>query len=81
MDKQARQLAGLIENMMYYFGTQRWMVSAENLNHGSSAPSMLPSIKRAAPCSMPKRTTTKSGATRIVARLEDRAGVSRTGSK
>jgi len=75
VDKQARQLAGLIENMMYYFGTQSMDGECcENLTHGEFR--ALHAARHQEVCTMQdiaqKGLVTKSGATRIVARLEDK---------
>ena len=75
MDEQARQLAGLIENMMYYFGTQSMDGECcENITHGEFR--ALHAARHQEVCTMQdiaqKGLVTKSGATRIVARLEDK---------
>jgi len=75
MDEQARQLAGLIENMMYCFGTQSMDGECcENISHGEFR--ALHTALHLNICTMQdiakKAVVTKSGATRIVGRLEDK---------
>ena len=75
MDEQARQLAGLIENMMYCFGTQSLDGECcENISHGEFR--ALHTALRQNICTMQdiakKAVVTKSGATRIVHRLEEK---------
>ena len=75
MDEQARQLAGLIENMMYCFGTQSLDGECcENISHGEFR--ALHTALHQSTCTMQdiakKAVVTKSGATRIVHRLEEK---------
>ena len=75
MNEQARQLAGLIENMMYCFGTQSMDGECcENISHGEFR--ALHTALHLNICTMQdiakKAVVTKSGATRIVGRLEDK---------
>ncbi|MBP8980023.1 MAG: MarR family transcriptional regulator [Syntrophobacterales bacterium] len=80
MDEQARQLAGMIENMMYCFGTRSLDGECcENISHGEFRALHTALHQRA--CSMQdiakKALVTKSGATRIVHRLEEKGLVRR----
>jgi len=75
VDEQARQLAELIETMMYSFGTQSMDGECcENITHGEFR--ALHAALHQEVCTMQdiaqKGLVTKSGATRIVARLEDK---------
>jgi len=75
MDEQARQIAGLIENMMYCFGTQSLDGECcENISHGEFR--ALHTVFHQCACTMQdiakKAVVTKSGATRIVQRLEEK---------
>ena len=75
MNEQARQLAALVENMMYVFGTQSMDGECcENLSHGEFR--ALHTVMHRNNCTMQdiakKAAVTKSGATRIVRRLEDK---------
>jgi len=76
MDAQARQLIGLIENMMYYFGMQSMegQCCNENISHGEFR--ALQAALHQNICTMQDiaktAVVTKSGATRIVGRLEDK---------
>jgi DNA-binding MarR family transcriptional regulator len=75
MDKQARQLVGLIEDMVYHFGTHNMSNNCcENISHGEFR--ALRVISRLERCTMQdiakNIAVTKSGATRIVSRLEEK---------
>ncbi len=75
MDKQARQLALLIENLMYIFGVAGVDGECcENISHVEFR--TLHTAMRQHNCTMQdiarKAVVTKSGATRIVRRLEDK---------
>lgn len=81
MDKQARQLAELLEDMMYYFGTHNMSGNCcENISHGEFR--ALRAISRLDRCTMQdiakSIAVTKSGMTRIVSRLEEKKLVRRT---
>jgi len=73
MDKQARQLAGLIEGITYYFGTQDVDGECcEGISHGEFR--ALRAAMHRNLCTMQdiakSAVVTKSGATRIISRLE-----------
>lgn len=73
MDEQTRQLAGLLEDMMYNFGMHDMSSNCcENISHGEFR--ALRVISRLDRCTMQdiakSIAVTKSGATRIVSRLE-----------
>ncbi|MCK9197185.1 MAG: MarR family transcriptional regulator [Syntrophales bacterium] len=75
MDEQARQLAGMVENIMYFFGTQSQDGECcENISHGEFR--ALHTALHQSTCTMQdiakKAVVTKSGATRIVHRLEEK---------
>ena len=75
MDEQARQLAGSIEKIMYYFGTQSMEGECcENISLGEFF--ALRSVLHRDICTMQdiakSAVVTKSGATRIVSRLVDK---------
>jgi len=80
MDKQTKQLSGLLEDMMYNFGTHDMSSNCcENISHGEFR--ALRVISRLDRCTMQdiakSIAVTKSGATRIVSRLEDKKLVCR----
>jgi DNA-binding MarR family transcriptional regulator len=80
MDEQARQLAGSIEKIMYYFGTQSMEGECcENISLGEFF--ALRAVLHQDICTMQdiakSAVVTKSGATRIVSRLEDKRLVHR----
>lgn len=75
MDEQTRQLNELLENMMYDFGTHNMSVNCcENISHGEFR--ALRTMSRSDRCTMQdiakSIAVTKSGATRIVSRLEEK---------
>lgn len=75
MDEQTRQLIELLENMMYDFGTHNMSVNCcENISHGEFR--ALRTMSRLDRCTMQdiakSIAVTKSGATRIVSRLEEK---------
>jgi len=75
MDEQARQLGGMVENIMYFFGTQSQDGECcENISHGEFR--ALHTALHQSTCTMQdiarKAVVTKSGATRIVHRLEEK---------
>ena len=75
MDEQTRQLNELLENMMYDFGTHNMSVNCcENISHGEFR--ALRTMSRLDRCTMQdiakSIAVTKSGATRIVSRLEEK---------
>lgn len=75
MDEQIRQLNELLENMMYDFGTHNMSVNCcENISHGEFR--ALRTMSRSEKCTMQdiakSIAVTKSGATRIVSRLEEK---------
>lgn len=76
MNKQARQLAGLLEDVMYNLGTYNMSGNCcENISHGEFR--ALRIISRMDRCTMQDIAkgiaVTKSGATRIVSRLEEKS--------
>lgn len=80
MDEQTKQLSGLLEDMMYNFGTYDMSSNCcENISHGEFR--ALRVISRLDKCTMQdiakSIAVTKSGATRIVSRLEDKKLVRR----
>jgi DNA-binding MarR family transcriptional regulator len=80
MDEQARLLAGLLEDMMYNFGTYDINSDCcENVSHGEFR--ALRAMSRLDRCTMQdiakSIAVTKSGATRIVSRLEEKKLVRR----
>ncbi|MEN6487856.1 MAG: MarR family transcriptional regulator [Smithella sp.] len=80
MDEQIRQLAELIEDMTYDFGSQNMDgVCCENISHGEYR--ALRTVLRLDKCTMQdvakSIAVTKSGATRIVSRLEEKKLVHR----
>ena len=80
MDEQTKQLSGLLEDMMYNFGTYDMSSNCcENISHGEFR--ALRVISRLDRCTMQdiakSIAVTKSGATRIVSRLEDKKLVRR----
>ena len=80
METQARQLSAIIENMMYYFGTQSIDGECcENVSHGEFR--ALHAAMHQNICTMQdiarSALVTKSGATRIVTRLEEKELVRR----
>jgi len=80
MDEQAKQLVGLIEDMIYHFGTHNMSSNCcENISHGEFR--ALRVISRMDRCTMQdiakSIAVTKSGATRIVRRLEEKKLVRR----
>ena len=80
MNKQARQLAGLLEDVMYNLGTYNMSGNCcENISHGEFR--ALRIISRMDRCTMQDIAkgiaVTKSGATRIVSRLEEKKLVRR----
>lgn len=80
MNEQANQLAGLLEDMMYNFGTHSKSGNCcENISHGEFR--ALRVISRLDRCTMQdiakSIAVTKSGATRIVSRLEEKKLVRR----
>lgn len=80
MDEQTKQLSGLLEDMMYNFGTHDMGSNCcENISHGEFR--ALRVISRLDRCTMQNIAksiaVTKSGATRIVSRLEDKKLVRR----
>lgn len=75
MDKKTRQLSELLENMMYDFGTHNMSGNCcENISHGEFR--ALRTMARSDRCTMQdiakSIAVTKSGATRIVSRLEEK---------
>lgn len=77
MDKQARQLAELLEDIMCDLGTQDMRGNCcENISHGEFR--ALRVISRLDRCTMQdiakNIAVTKGGATRIVSRLEEKTG-------
>jgi len=75
METQARKLAGLIESISYYFGTQNMDGECcEGISHGEFR--ALRAAKHIDRCSMQdiakSAVVTKSGATRIISRLEEK---------
>lgn len=84
MDEQARQLAGLLEDVMYNLGTYNMSSNCcENISHGEFR--ALRIISRLDRCTMQdiakSIVVTKSGATRIVSRLEEKKLVRRMNDK
>lgn len=84
MDEQARQLAGLFEDVMYNLGTYNMSNNCcENISHGEFR--ALRVISRLDRCTMQdiakSIAVTKSGATRIVSRLEEKKLVRRMNDK
>jgi Transcriptional regulators len=80
MDEQSKQLAGFFEDMMYDFGAQNMNGNCcENISHGEFR--ALRVISRLDRCTMQdiakSIAVTKSGATRIVSRLEEKKLVRR----
>ena len=80
MAEQAKQLVGLIEDMVYNFGTHNMSSNCcENISHGEFR--ALRVISRMDRCTMQdiakSIAVTKSGATRIVSRLEEKILVRR----
>ncbi|NTW07573.1 MAG: MarR family transcriptional regulator [Syntrophaceae bacterium] len=80
MDEQIRQLAELIEDMTYDFGSHNMDgVCCENISHGEYR--ALRTVLRLDKCTMQdvakSIAVTKSGATRIVSRLEEKKLVHR----
>jgi MarR family transcriptional regulator, organic hydroperoxide resistance regulator len=80
MDEQTSQLTGLLEDMMYDFGTHNLRGNCcENISHGEFR--ALRAISRLDKCTMQdiakSIAVTKSGATRIVSRLEEKKLVHR----
>ncbi|GAB6270154.1 MAG: hypothetical protein STSR0002_28970 [Smithella sp.] len=80
MDEQIKQLSGLLEEMMYNFGTHAMSSNCcENISHGEFR--ALRIISRLDRCTMQdiakSIAVTKSGATRIVSRLEEKKLVRR----
>lgn len=80
MDKQTSQLTGLLEDMMYDFGTHNMSSNCcENISHGEFR--ALRVISRMDRCTMQDIAkgiaVTKSGATRIISRLEEKKLVRR----
>ncbi len=80
MDAQIKQLAGLIENMMYDYGTYSMDDECcENTSHGEYR--ALRRLARMDMCTMQdiakSISVTKSGATRIISRLEEKKLVRR----
>jgi len=80
MAEQAKQLVGLIEDMVYNFGTHNMSSNCcENISHGEFR--ALRVISRMDRCAMQdiakSIAVTKSGATRIVTRLEEKKLVRR----
>ena len=80
MDEQARQLAGLIEDAVYHLGAYNMSGNCcENISHGEFR--ALRVISRLDRCTMQdiakSIAVTKSGATRIVSRLEEKKLVRR----
>lgn len=80
MDEQMNQLAELLENMMYHFGTHSMSSNCcENISHGEFR--ALRTVSRVDKCTMrdiaKNVAVTKSGATRIVSRLEEKKLVRR----
>jgi len=80
MDEQTRQLAVLLENMMYDFGTHSMNSNCcENISHGEFR--ALRAMSRVDRCTMQdiakSIAVTKSGATRIISRLEEKKLVRR----
>lgn len=75
MDEQTKQLTGLLEDMMYDFGTYNMDgTCCENISHGEYR--ALRTVMRMDKCNMQdiakSIAVTKSGATRIVSRLEEK---------
>ena len=84
MDEQARQLAGSIEKIMYYFGTQSMDGECcENISLGEFF--ALRAVVHRDICTMQdiakSTAVTKSGATRIVSRLKDKGLAQREQNK
>ena len=84
MDEQARQLAGLLEDIMYNLGMYNLDSNCcENISHGEFR--ALRVISRLERCTMQdianNIAVTKSGATRIVSRLEEKKLVRRMNDK
>lgn len=80
MDEQTSQLSGLLEDMMYDFGTHNMNGNCcENISHGEFR--ALRVMSRLDSCTMQdiakNIAVTKSGATRIVSRLEEKKLVRR----
>ena len=80
MDKQARQLAGLIEAISFYFGTQNIDGECcEGISHAEFR--ALRAALHGEICTMQdiakSAVVTKSGATRIIGRLEEKGLVTR----
>jgi len=80
MDEQSKQLAGFFEDMMYDFGAHNMSgTCCENVSHGEFR--ALRVISRLDRCTMQdiakSIAVTKSGATRIVSRLEEKKLVRR----
>lgn len=80
MDEQTRQLTELLENMMYDFGTHNMTGNCcENISHGEFR--ALRTMSRSDRCTMQDLAksiaVTKSGATRIISRLEEKKLVRR----
>ena len=80
MDEQTSQLSGLLEDMMYDFGTHSMSGNCcENISHGEFR--ALRVISRLDRCTMQdiakSIAVTKSGATRIVSRLDEKKLVRR----
>lgn len=80
MDEQIRQITEIIEDMSYDFGSQNMDgVCCENISHGEYR--ALRTVLRTDKCTMQdvakSIAVTKSGATRIVSRLEEKKLVHR----
>ncbi len=80
MDEQVTQLAGQLEDIMYDFGTYSMSSNCcENISHGEFR--ALRAVTRLDKCTMrdiaKSVAVTKSGATRIVSRLEEKKLVRR----
>jgi len=80
MDEQTSQLTGLLEDMMYDFGTHNLSGNCcENISHGEFR--ALRVMSRLERCTMQDIAkgiaVTKSGATRIISRLEEKKLVCR----
>jgi MarR family transcriptional regulator, organic hydroperoxide resistance regulator len=75
MDEQVKQLSGFLEDMMYDFGTHNMSGNCcENISHGEFR--ALRAMSRLDRCTLQdiakSIAVTKSGATRIVSRLEEK---------
>jgi DNA-binding MarR family transcriptional regulator len=84
MDEQTKELNGLLEDMMYNFGTHSMSGNCcENISHGEFR--ALRAVSRLDRCTMQdiakSIAVTKSGATRIVSRLEEKRLVRRLHDK